>query len=70
MRSCLMVVGGLYILYSLKRREVNEKVTEVAKLLELDALLDRKPWPAIRWSTTKGGNGAFDCQRSRGFSVR
>ena len=30
-------------LSGLKRREVNEKVTEVAKLLELDALLDRKP---------------------------
>ena len=30
-------------LSGLKRREINEKVTAVAKLLELDALLDRKP---------------------------
>ena len=43
-------------LRKLPKDEIDQKVKDAAKTLEISELLDRKP-SFIRWTKTKGGNG-------------
>ncbi len=53
-------------LAKLKKADIATKVDETAKILDLTALLDRKPATAVRRSAAAGGDGTRDRARPQG----
>ena len=47
------------------KEEIEQKVLEAAKILDLEQLLDRKTKGSFRWSASEGGNGTCDRAESK-----
>ena len=48
-------------LRKMPKDEIDRRVREAARILDIEHLLDRKPKASVRWSETACGYGACDC---------